>query len=134
MAKRLRFRMDACIGCQTCSLVCSTLSGYHSLDESAINIKTKGGLQGKFVCVVCVGCTENIACMEACGAGALSPRTGGGVILDKNKCIGCGKCVTACSVMAIHLSHHSDKPIICRHCGTCTKYCPHGCLYMEEVE
>ena len=134
MAKRLRFKMDSCIGCQTCSLICSAITGFHSLDESSINIKTKGGLQSKFVCVVCVGCTDYISCMEACGAGALIARPGGGVLLDKNKCIGCGNCATACSVGAIHLSENTKKPIICRHCGTCTKYCPHGCLYMEEVE
>lgn len=134
MARRLKFKMDACMGCQTCSLVCGALSGYHSLDESCINIKTKGGLQGKYICVVCAGCTENIPCLEACKAGALKARNGGGVLLDKNKCIGCRKCEAACSIRAIHFSGISNKPIICRHCGTCTKYCPHGCLFMEEVE
>ncbi len=134
MAKILRYNMNACIGCQTCSLVCATLNGYHSLGESAIQIKTKGGLQSKFVCVVCIGCQENISCAEACKLGALTPREGGGVNLDKNKCIGCRKCVAACGVGAIHYSENLDKPVICRHCGTCVKYCPHHCLFMEEAE
>ncbi|WP_171903783.1 4Fe-4S binding protein [Cellulosilyticum sp. I15G10I2] len=134
MAKRLRYDMNACLGCHTCSLVCSALSGYHSLGASAINIKTKGGLQGKFVCVVCSGCTENISCMEACKTGALKARTGGGVVLDKSKCIGCKECISSCTTRAIHYSDNLDHPIICRQCGTCTKYCPHNCLYLEEVE
>lgn len=134
MAKVLRYNMNACIGCQTCTLICAGLNGYHSLGESAIQIKTKGGMQGQYVCVVCVGCRENISCLESCKLGALTARPGGGVILHKEKCIGCRACVEACSVMAIHYSDNLDLPIICRHCSTCTKYCPHNCLYMEEVE
>ena len=134
MAKRLRYNMNACIGCQTCSLVCSTLLGQHSLSESAIYIKTKGGLQSPYVCVVCVACTENIACLEACRTGALRARPGGGVIFDKNKCISCKRCVSACAIGAVQYSEKLDQPVICRHCGTCTRYCPHHCLWMEEVD
>lgn len=126
--------MDACIGCQTCSIVCSTLSGYHSLGESAINIKTKGGLQGKFVCVVCAGCLDYRSCEAACKTGAIKPREAGGVTIDKDKCIGCKKCVQACSIGAVQYSDNMDQPIICRQCGICTRYCPHGCLFMEEEE
>ncbi|MDO9593189.1 MAG: 4Fe-4S binding protein [Erysipelotrichaceae bacterium] len=134
MAKRLRYNMNACIGCQTCSLVCSTLLGYHSLSESAIYIKTKGGLQSQYVCVVCVACTENISCLEACRTGALEARPGGGVIFDKKKCISCRRCVSACSIGAVQYSEALNQPVICRHCSTCTRFCPHQCLWMEEVE
>lgn len=134
MAKRLRYNMNACIGCQTCSLVCSTLLGQHSLSESAIYIKTKGGLQSPYVCVVCVACKENIACLEACRTGALRARPGGGVLFDKSKCISCKLCVKACAIGAVQYSEKLDQPVICRHCGTCTRFCPHQCLWMEEVE
>lgn len=134
MAKRLRYNMNACIGCQTCSLVCSTLLGYHSLSESAIYIKTKGGLQSQYVCVVCVACTENISCLDACRTGALRARPGGGVLFDKKKCISCRRCVKACSIGAVQYSEVLNQPVICRHCGTCTRFCPHQCLWMEEVK
>jgi len=134
VAKRLRYNMNACIGCQTCSLVCSTLLGQHSLSESAIYIKTKGGLQSPYVCVVCVACKENIACLEACRTGALRARPGGGVLFDKSKCISCRRCVKACAIGAVQYSEKLDQPVICRHCGTCTRFCPHQCLWMEEVE
>jgi Pyruvate/2-oxoacid:ferredoxin oxidoreductase delta subunit len=26
----------------------------------------------------------------------------------------------------------TKKPIICRHCGVCSHYCPHDCLLMIE--
>lgn len=134
MAKRLRYNMNACIGCQTCSLVCSTLLGQHSLSESAIYIKTKGGLQSPYVCVVCAACRENISCLEACRTGALRARPGGGVLFDKSKCISCRRCVDACAIGAVQYSEKLDQPVICRHCSTCTRFCPHQCLWMEEVE
>lgn len=125
--------MNKCTGCFTCMLVCSTVNKKdHSFEKSAIKVKTSGGLKGRFISEVCVGCTKNISCMEACKSGALTARDGGGVILAEDKCIGCRKCVSACSVMAIHFDEDTKTPIICKHCGVCARFCPHHCLTMEE--
>ena len=55
-----------------------------------------------------------------------------GVLFDSTKCIGCRKCVDACIVGAVHFHEERKIPIICKHCGACTRFCPHGCLRMEE--
>jgi NAD-dependent dihydropyrimidine dehydrogenase PreA subunit len=34
---------------------------------------------------------------------------------------------------AIGFDNEKQKPIICHHCGSCAKYCPHGCLTMLTV-
>lgn len=127
--------MNKCIGCFTCMLTCSSVNRQNfSLSKSAIKVKTSGGLHGNFVSTVCLGCRDERACAEACPSGALDKRKGGGVTLKPEKCIGCRKCVEACIVSAVFFDEVDNKPIICKHCGVCAKFCPHECLRMEDVE
>ena len=133
MPKVLRAHdMSKCIGCFTCMNVCAAFNhSDHSLKKSCIHIKTSGGLEGRFVSYVCLACRE-AACEEVCPTRALSIRKGGGVDLKEELCIGCKRCVNACTIMAINYDEDIGKPIICHHCGICAKYCPHNCLIMEE--
>ena len=134
MPKILRAsEMSKCIGCFTCMNVCAAANhNNHSMLNSAIRIRTIGGMSGKFSARVCLGCLHP-ACAEVCPAEALSLRKGGGVNLKRSKCIGCGKCEAACSAFVVHFDEE-NKPIICHHCGICARFCPHGCLKMEESE
>ena len=134
MSKILRARdMSKCIGCFTCMNVCAAFNHKdHSLKKSCIHIKTSGGLEGRFVCSVCLACIEPV-CKEVCPTEALALHKGGGVILNEDLCIGCKRCVRACTIMAVGYDEDTSKPIICRHCGICAQYCPHNCLTMEEV-
>ncbi len=135
MAKVLRADgMNKCIGCFTCMFTCAGVNQQnHSLSKSAIRIKTSGGLQSKFVSVVCSACTGERACESVCPSGALTNRKGGGVNFDQDLCIGCRKCEEACVVGAVQYDVVENKPIICKHCGVCVRFCPHECLVMKEV-
>ena len=135
MAKILKPKeMNKCLGCFACMTVCSTVNQKnHSLSKSAIKVRTAGGFPSGFVAVVCLGCKEP-ACMEVCPSYALEKRPGGGVRVLKDSCIGCRKCVSACIVRAINFDEETKKPIICCHCGTCTRFCPHDCLQMIVSE
>ena len=126
--------MNKCIGCFTCMIACSVANhDDHSVSKSAIRIRTTGGMTTGYIAVVCRGCKEP-ACREICPAGALELRPGGGVELIDEKCYGCRKCVSACSVRAVNFDKERQKPIICSHCGVCTTFCTHDCLIMEEAE
>jgi len=57
---------------------------------------------------------------------------GGGVLLKEALCIGCHNCQEACTLGAVFWDEKAQKPMICVHCGTCAKYCPHAVLDLEE--
>ena len=135
MAKILQPKeMNKCLGCFACMTVCSTVNqNNHSLNKSAIKVRTTGGITSGNVAIVCLGCREP-ACMEVCPSDALKKRPGGGVLVSRDECIGCRKCVTACIMRAVNFDEETKKPIICRHCGVCTRFCPHDCLQMVEAE
>lgn len=120
-----------CIGCLACRQACSRVRGEYSIANSAIGVKTSGGFTGEFIINICRGC-KSPACLESCIHGALVIRDGGGVKFQKDKCVKCGACREACSISAIRIDSEGF-PIICTHCGYCTKYCPHGCITMEEI-
>jgi len=134
MAKILKTNnMSKCIGCFTCMFICAGINRQnHSIQKSCIKIRTYGGIGGKFVDTVCHGCREP-ACEEVCPTGALDKRKGGGVIIKEEKCTGCKRCISACMVNAVDFDEDIKKPIICHQCGICARYCPHGCLYMQDV-
>jgi len=135
MAKILQPKeMNKCLGCLACMTVCSTVNQKnHALIKSAIKVRTTGGMTSNYVAIVCLGCREP-ACMEVCLSHALEKRPGGGVLVNEEKCIGCRKCVPACIMRAINFDEETKKPIICRHCGVCARFCPHDCLQMVEAE
>lgn len=135
MAKYLSAsEMNKCIGCFTCMNICSIVNKQnHSNTKSAIKVRARGGMTGKFVAIVCIAC-DDPACMEACPSGALVKREGGGVLLKPELCIGCHRCEKACIMQAVFWDDDVNKPIICRHCGSCARFCPHKCLEMVEAE
>ncbi|MFH1033924.1 MAG: electron transfer flavoprotein subunit alpha [Pseudomonadota bacterium] len=56
------------------------------------------------------------------------------LLIDQDKCSGCGACVDACPFEALGLE--GDKARVnesCTLCGTCLDVCPEGALAMEEV-
>jgi len=123
---------NRCVGCQLCVYACTNRFGYAGLSKSAIFVRSAGGVERGFVVIVCRACKDP-PCARSCPVGALSLRSGGGVVLNPNKCIGCGNCVEACDIGAVMWDSELEKPVICTHCGYCVSFCPHGVIALEEV-
>ncbi|HME55149.1 MAG TPA: 4Fe-4S binding protein [Candidatus Lokiarchaeia archaeon] len=121
-----------CVGCELCMLACARRQNDVGIASSCIGVQSAGGMVNGFTIIVCRAC-ENPPCARSCPVDALSLRKGGGVILNKAKCIGCKTCVGNCILGAIFWDSDIDKPMICIHCGICAKYCPHGVLALNKM-
>ena len=58
-------------------------------------------------------------------------RSGKTALIDKEKCIACGKCIEVCRFNAISKDFSVD-PISCEGCAFCSFACPEGAVTMEE--
>ena len=124
--------VDLCVGCQCCMMACNRRFGDAGTAKSAIHITSAGGMERGFVVLVCRACVDP-PCMKVCPTDALTKRRGGGVILDQSKCIGCKRCVDACTIGVVFWDDSNEKPVICVHCGYCIDYCPYGVMRIEET-
>lgn len=137
MVKRIALVEDpplkTCVGCRTCELACSY---YHEKkfnpSKSRIRITHEEAAVSRPI--VCAQCTE-APCVRACPEEAIRRDEMGVVLVDEEKCTGCGECVKACPFGAIWLHPDTGKAIKCDLChGTpqCVEYCPQGVLYYRE--
>ncbi len=60
----------------------------------------------------------------------------GALVIDTDKCIGCGLCVRDCPANALELEKQSRDefklihyPARCAYCGQCERSCRHGAIY-----
>ena len=124
---------ERCVGCQSCMFACSRRQNAPGLAKSCIGVRSAGGMEHGFVVVVCRSCIDP-PCAKSCPVDALSPREGGGVRLDTDACISCGKCRDSCTIGAVFWDDETNSPMICSHCGYCAGFCPHGVLQHKRKE
>ncbi len=58
-------------------------------------------------------------------------RSGVTAVVDKDKCIACGKCLEVCRFSAVSESFVID-PIACEGCAFCSQVCPVSAIQMKE--
>jgi len=123
---------DRCIGCLSCMYACTRkLRGLGGTGKSAMRVRAYSGTEGAFSIRVCSRCTSP-DCAAACPTGALTTAGGGGVRLDREKCISCGACVKACTIAALQWDEEEGVPIPCIFCGQCVQYCPNDVIAMVD--
>ena len=107
-------------------------------------------IDGMYVTPACRGCIVH-NCKEVCPRGAISIVNKKAVI-DKEKCIECGKCTTVCPYSAIIAQHRpcmqsckvkaisideNKKAVIdnekCISCGACVYKCPFGAIQDKSL-
>jgi len=121
---------DKCVGCQGCMFACTRIHKDAGLSKTCIKIRSNGGMERGFMVVTCIAC-DDPPCARSCPEDALVVRENGGVTLNKSRCIGCGNCVKSCIVKAIFWDDENNKPLICRYCGYCARYCPYGVIELR---
>jgi Fe-S-cluster-containing dehydrogenase component len=117
-----------CSGCRKCEIACS-LFHENRIWPEASRIRVFMLVPGAEVPHLCVQC-EDYPCVESCPVDALSvSKDTGAVLVDKEKCTGCGLCIDACPGRVPHIHPTEKYAVICDLCGgkpQCVEVCQKG--------
>lgn len=127
--KRYAFYFDSssCSGCKACQVACKDKNG---LPEGVLwrrVYEVTGGdwrqagpawVADVFAYNLSVACNhcEQPLCLQACPAGAYTQRPDGVVLLDSQKCMGCGYCAWACPYGAPQMDERTGRMSKCNFC------------------
>ncbi|MDM8542435.1 4Fe-4S dicluster domain-containing protein [Desulfococcaceae bacterium HSG9] len=111
---------DSCWGCKTCEVACKQENPTQdSVKLIAVSEDFTKRINGKpdfvFHVNVCQHC-DGPPCVEICPEDAIEKRTDGIVIMDYEKCSGCGACIEVCSYNVIDFD---DENNIAQKCNLC---------------
>jgi len=126
---------NKCTGCGVCQLVCA-LEKEDTFNPAVSRIKVlnlHGFLNLAVACRLC----EDAPCVNACLREALRQDDRGIILVDEEKCNGCGWCVEACEYGAITLHPEKRVVIVCDLCGgepKCVDWCPEGALELVSED
>ena len=131
---------DKCVGCQVCEYMCSweKEKAFNPLKSRIRVVRLNPLVNISITCRLC----EDPPCVAACPRDALTQSEETGTIsVDKDKCNGCGWCISACQFGAMNM--HPDKKVVftCNSCTDnetkepqCVKWCPEEALTYVTAE
>lgn len=138
---------NACIGCQACSVACRA---EHKVSEEVHRLQVRiEGPKGEFPnlrmdfkrqsCVMC----DAAPCVPVCPTGASYMNEDGVNMMDAEKCVGCGYCITACPYDARYLDPKTGAADKCTFCyetriktgekPACVSVCPTSALFFGDL-
>lgn len=105
---------NLCTGCETCESVCSFVHDgeFNPINTRIHRIRIEPILNVALACQKC----DEAPCIKSCPEHALDKDDEGSIVVDEDKCNGCGFCVRACDfgVMSLHLD--TMKALTCDLC------------------
>ena len=130
---------DKCIGCRICEYVCAATK-WGTFDPSLSRIRVVRIEPVTMTAISCRLC-EDAPCIIACPRDALSrSEKNGAILVDEDKCDGCGWCIEACDFGAIVLNPQTKNAEICNLCEDqeegprCVQFCPKEALSLATPE
>jgi Fe-S-cluster-containing dehydrogenase component len=128
---------EDCCGCHSCEVACKQ---EHRLGVGPrlIRVIEKSPF---FIPVYCHHCAKP-PCREACPVKAIDRNDRGVVMINKEVCIGCRECLTACPFGAMQFDEDRETAIKCDLCldrvqqgqaPACSLICPTGCIIWGEM-
>ena len=135
-----------CTACQRCEISC-TLQNDGEVGSYMSRVKTtrklfyadngESGLASwkyRYFPDTCKQCADP-ACGNACPVEAIyADETTGVRLINEEKCIGCGLCVTACPWQMPTVNPVTRKSTKCTACGACAEGCVSGALQIVPWE
>lgn len=121
---------DKCVGCGVCEYICAweKEKAFNPLKSRIRTVRLGQIVNLALACRLC----EDPPCVTACPVDALEQSEETGVIMvDEDKCTGCGWCIEACDYGAITLHPESKVVIVCDLCDgdpKCVQWCPEEAL------
>ncbi len=137
MSKVFVIDVGRCTGCYNCQLACKDehcgndwrpyaapqpLTGQFWMKVQENVCGTRPKLRIHYIPMLCNHC-KNPACLDVCPVGAISKRPDGLVLIDPDKCVGCGQCREACPYDAIY---YNPELGVCQKCTGCAHLLDHG--------
>ena len=135
-----------CIGCWACEMACKQENnvpvGIKWLNVIKIGPKMVGDrLRMDFIPMRCRHCSK-APCIQACPEDAITKRSDGIVLIDRESCIGCLNCAEVCPFKAIQSNEQTgtaEKCTLCVHridAGlepACVLACPSKCIHFGDI-
>lgn len=133
--KRIHFVPNRCIGCEECVVACEKTHEWHA--RAFVEI-----VDGYFpIPMRCSHC-DDAPCKAACPTEAIQRNEFGAIIVNKDKCIGCGTCAEVCPFGIPVINNVLGKMIKCDLCSdilpeqepVCVQACPKDALEFVEQD
>jgi len=121
---------DKCVGCTVCEYACAFEKEkvFNPLKSRIRTVRLHPLINLAVTCRLC----EDAPCVAACPREALEQSEKTGIILvDEEKCNGCGWCIEACDYGAITLHPEKRVVVVCDLCDgepKCIQWCPEEAL------
>ena len=133
-----------CLNCKACILACQQRNGVpydcarNWIRETA-DASARMGVS--FQPGACMHCDRPL-CVDACPTHATYKSDDGSVVIDSDRCIGCGGCIEACPYDARFkhpVTGRADKCDYCRHATpgqvpACVQVCPVHCRIFGDAD
>ena len=141
--KRKKFVPENCENCDRCvtecairhseskNLIDAILETPPPMARLAITIKN-----GKPHLTICQKCGKP-RCRAACEFNAIHEHHDGNIVIDRNKCVGCWACISACPFSAIFKDKKRKISVSCDNCKGyddlgCVTACPTKAIVCDE--